>query len=509
MTVPKFITTAVGLAAASIATPIGPFIHIVSFKVGSAFNYDPQASDSDINGFLLYEGVPSTYEYVGDNTLNVVCKIPADAGPFDFGEVAIFLEGGVMFAKAAFQTLQHKYTSLGTNVLSTYTFNCLLRLDQSVAIFKVDTVNGPPPIWEVDKWSDVYPPGLSANPNIPAVLVRELDQNGNSTLIHQASPSQWTVGTNYKLIAEAVIVGATINYVDISKNDLGPFSLSSVNRLYVLEFADGYLRSVSGVTAVGAVYRFALNPELLPAVPTVGAPVRVHSNSFAPLEPVFSFSPTVAPTGTTISLTITNARAYAGATVTVTNTYNTGATNGPFTIGTIDSNGYFSNTSTTLWGSGQVWSVATVFLNGVNFKTFAYVSGDTVAPPGPPATTTVLTLTGDVSGTATLSGGTVTMQAKVGGPMLSFGPTYAPDGTTITTTITGAIEHVGETVTVVNLYHPSGILLGPTTVGVIDGSGNLTSTSITAWSDISKSATFTAFIGGRNVGTFLYTSVPP
>jgi hypothetical protein len=255
-TSPEFIVTDVGLAAASVATPVGPFVHIEAFRIGSAYGYTPLPTDTDLSGDLLYAGVPSTYRYAGDNTINVICKVPADAGPFEFGEVAIDLAGGVMFAKAAFVTPQIKYSNLSTNVLSTYTFNCLLKLSQPVAIFKVDTLMGEPPsIWEVDKWSDVYPPALSANPEIPAILVRELDARGESSLIHQASAAHWTSDTNYQLIyfgpaqvtTDSIVVSNASLKLRLPLLPIDAFNTTE-QRAFVIETSAGYLRSVSGVS---------------------------------------------------------------------------------------------------------------------------------------------------------------------------------------------------------------------------------------------------------------------
>lgn len=277
LSTPLLVITNAGLAAAQVATPVGPFIHINKFQIGSAYGYTPTANDTDINGELLFEGTPLTYKYVGDNTLDIVCRLPADAGPFGFGEVALWLESGEMFAKAAFPTEQIKYSSLGTNVLSTYTFNCLLKLAQAVAVFKVNTVCTPPDIWEVDFWSDVYPPALSANPDIPAILVRELDQFGNSSLIHQASDSQWTIGTNYHLYAKRAVVGSTINYVEVDGTTTGPEVMSLTPREVVVNFDSGYARSCSSVTAVGPRYRFNfIDP--MEVAPAVGSQVMIYTN---------------------------------------------------------------------------------------------------------------------------------------------------------------------------------------------------------------------------------------
>src|SRR5882672_2625183 len=168
---PSFVITNQGLAVASVATPTGPFIDIVGFRVGDGFGYDAMPTDTSINGNLLYQGTPTSYQNVGDNTIDIVCKIPSNAGPFNFGEVTIDLPGTVMFAKAVFPVAQTKYTSLGSNVLSTYTFHCLLKLAQSSAVFQVTTLEGSPPILEVDTWADVAPAELMANPEVEALLI--------------------------------------------------------------------------------------------------------------------------------------------------------------------------------------------------------------------------------------------------------------------------------------------------------------------------------------------------
>ena len=277
-TTPMLIITNAGLAAASVATPVGPFIHITKFQIGSAFGYTPTKDDLSINGELLFEGAPLTYKYVGENTIDIVCRLPAEAGPFEFGEVALFLDGNVMFAKAAFADAQIKYSSLGTNVLSTYTFNCLLKLDQAVAVFKIDTNCKPPDIWEVDLWSDVYPAGLSANPDIPSILVHELDANGNATLITRASDTHWSMAGNYRTVNQATVVGSTTGRVDINTTEVVNMSPSALNREYVIETADGYIRSVNNVVAAGAGLRLNIN-GVFPTAPPVGSVVTISSMS--------------------------------------------------------------------------------------------------------------------------------------------------------------------------------------------------------------------------------------
>lgn len=276
-TPPLLVVTQVGMAAASVATPTGPFVHITGFRIGSAYGYTPLDTDTNINGSLLYEGVPSAYRYVGNNTLDIILKIPPESGPYEFGEVTLDLAGPVMFAKAVFETPQLKYSNLGSNVISTYTFHALIKLAQSVAIFQIDTVLGEPPaILEVDLWSDVYPAALSANPEVPALLIKELDHLGNSTLIHQATGQKWTIGTNYELYGiPRTIVASTTTSIQFAKSDFKQNMSFASNRGFVISYGVAF-RSVASVTDAGANWQFNLNPNPLAVAPTVGDQAQLH-----------------------------------------------------------------------------------------------------------------------------------------------------------------------------------------------------------------------------------------
>jgi hypothetical protein len=293
---PLFLITDAGLAAASVAMPEGPYIHITSFEIGDGYGYDPQTTDTGLNGNLLYTGAPTSYSNIGNNTINIVCQIPPDAGPFEFGEVALFLEGGVMFAKAVFDTLQYKYSSLGTNVVSSYTLNCLLKLQQSTAVFQIDTTDGPPAVWEVFQWSDIFPPGISANPDIPLTLCRELNTNGDSSLLQNTSDENWSLNTSYwpyspigTSSVDFAVANSSTSWVEVLATSCHPQDLTAANRQFVVQTSDGFFRSVSSVAVSGANYRFSLNVSsdgtyvntpLLNA-PTVGSNLRIYRDDQA------------------------------------------------------------------------------------------------------------------------------------------------------------------------------------------------------------------------------------
>lgn len=287
-TTPQLVVTDVGLAVASQATPVGPFIHITGFRIGSAYGYNPQPTDTNINGNLLYQGVPTSYRYMGDNTLAVICEMPATVGPFEFGEVAIDLDGGVMFAKAAFATPQTKFTSLNTNVLSTYTFNCLIKLDQSVAVFQVNTLCGPPEILEVEAWTDVLPPYLGGTTSItPALIVKEQDPFGEATMIFQTSDHHWSVAGPYEPFyigpcQPSSDLSVTIKVSDVLAYDPtllpGEFATPQA-RAFVFQDNQGYMRSISGTAltvGTGEYMTLTFTAPMPYAIPT-GSDVFIYT----------------------------------------------------------------------------------------------------------------------------------------------------------------------------------------------------------------------------------------
>ncbi|WP_391857963.1 phage tail-collar fiber domain-containing protein, partial [Vibrio cidicii] len=180
----------VGLAAASVATPTGPSIQIVAFKVGDGYGYTPQRTDTGLNGNTLYTGVPTTYNFVAPDTLDILCELPPDAGYFEFGEVGLYLPGDVLFAKAVFQKPQLKYPNMTAATVNTYSLHCLLKLQQAMALIQV-TVQQNPAILNVYAWSDVIPPNQMMNPFVPALLVHENNADAEPTLMTQVSTTQW------------------------------------------------------------------------------------------------------------------------------------------------------------------------------------------------------------------------------------------------------------------------------------------------------------------------------
>jgi hypothetical protein len=217
---PLFVISDAGLAVANKATPTGPYINLKSFAIGSAYGYEVKKEHTSLTGDKLYEGNISSYSYQDNNILCMVCKLPPEAGPFDFGEVALYLDDGTMFAKAAFDNPQTKYSSLGTNLALTYSFVCMLQLTQSVAVFNVQGANSDSTeLLQIANWTNVVPPELSVDPNIPMVLVKELDNKGDSTLLIQSSNTRWTPASNYSSLGDFMVSNASATWVELTAEE--------------------------------------------------------------------------------------------------------------------------------------------------------------------------------------------------------------------------------------------------------------------------------------------------
>ncbi|QBX06677.1 tail collar protein [Burkholderia phage BcepSaruman] len=290
----SFLITDVGLAAASVAKPDGPYIEIVEFRIGDGYGYTPSASDVGLNGNTVYTGIPTSYQFVAPDTLDILCELPPEAGYFEFGEVGLYLPGGVLFAKAVFQKPQQKFPKMTSATVNTYSLHCLLKLKQALALINV-TVQQNPAVLNVYCWSDVRPVSKMVNPYIPELLVHELDSAGSSTLLQQSAGDLWTVGTtHYPYINSQPdqrsfpVVAASTTWIEVSAALMHPRDLSVAGRQILVRTADGYFRSVQSVTVNGSNYRLNLNCTNdgtynnfpLPSVPS--GHINIFQNDIAP-----------------------------------------------------------------------------------------------------------------------------------------------------------------------------------------------------------------------------------
>lgn len=134
MSVSNFIITNAGLAAASTAGSGGPLIDITQFKLGSGVNYTPLPTHTGLNGTTLFTAAIASATPYNNDTMDIVLQIPAAAGPFDFGEIGLYM-GSVLFAKCAYTSLQSKLSDAVNGVGSVWTIHALIKLADASALF--------------------------------------------------------------------------------------------------------------------------------------------------------------------------------------------------------------------------------------------------------------------------------------------------------------------------------------------------------------------------------------
>ena len=265
MASPQFVTTTAGLAAASVATPSGPYVNIVEFRVGSGFNYNPVAADSGLHGTTLYAATPRNYQVITGDTIDIVCEIPANVGPFYFGEIGLYLPGGVLFALASFPTLQQKFALATDNIPHVFRFNCLIKLAQGQAVFQVNTTNQND-LLEVPNTSYISAPDqMSTQPN--AVIVHEMvTYSGHFMLIKQSS-NRWTPVKFTSIIQSTSLSGAqsTSTIQTSTFNGLD----GTTPRRYAIQTLAGEFRLIQSISGSIATLTQSLSAPLNTAVDTI------------------------------------------------------------------------------------------------------------------------------------------------------------------------------------------------------------------------------------------------
>jgi hypothetical protein len=249
---PQFIITSAGLAVASTAGPAGPYIEITKFRVGSGVGYTPTSADTALHGSMLYEGTPKGYNYVSDNTINVVCEIPYEIGTFKFGEVGVYLANGTLFALAAFDALQDKYSISSSGIPHVVRLNCHLKLAQSPAVFQITNLTQLN-LLQVPSYQYLSPPSSMANqPN--AVIVTEISRNNTDTLFIKQNDTEWTpVGWSLIRGFNARATQSSTTRVAVSEptvtQNLLHYKSSYRNGQLLLRTQDGYVRKVIDMEA--------------------------------------------------------------------------------------------------------------------------------------------------------------------------------------------------------------------------------------------------------------------
>ena len=262
----SFVITNIGLDRAAQANEKGIALTIEKFIVGDAYDYTPSVSDTKIHGNALYESNPSSYKYVGNRTIQIMCTLPATIGPFAWGEIGLYLDSGELFALASLPKPQNKYSSLESDISSSVTFYCYLSLAYDSVQVTIDygdagNPNSTVEILDFYDWASVKKPSEVAL-GISEAIIHEESPIGNSTLLLKDSDERWSVASTYEpLFNNATPIVSTVSYIeyDINRNNLSTSLASNTKNLYIAQFPDGSFSSFSSVTLTNSNSRLRFN----------------------------------------------------------------------------------------------------------------------------------------------------------------------------------------------------------------------------------------------------------
>lgn len=254
--------------AALLDAQAGP-ITLSTFKLGSASGYIPSPSDTDIHGTLIYTGGISPYVVIDANVVKYSCYLDYDLGPFQFGELGLFTDTGVLFALAANDVLIDKKGDTGNSIrldsyLSMVQQNYQMWLDYASTSNKFAMAI----LGSVDQ----LPPPQNAVPNAYIISGRTAQQS--AFIAYTDRNGLWNFDAyQYANQAQLTIIAFDSQSVtiDISEYQTG------MNPTYIgeiaVEFSTGALygicRYVSTVVVNGSSVTFGFENALM-QTPTVG-----------------------------------------------------------------------------------------------------------------------------------------------------------------------------------------------------------------------------------------------
>jgi hypothetical protein len=220
----------------------GP-IQVSSYKLGSAFGYVPDPTDTNIHGTLVYTGAPSQYFVVNSNVVKYSVVLDYSLGPFNFGEIGLFTSTGVMFALATGDELLSKIpvTSTGGNAVRADIYLSMVNQNYEMWLEYPDSTNEFR--MAVLQSVDQLPPTSQASPNAYIVSGAILAGNAGQQSAFLAYTDQSGLW-NFDAYAfanqqEATIVAADGLSVTINNTDYSAAIAASYFGELICQFSTG------------------------------------------------------------------------------------------------------------------------------------------------------------------------------------------------------------------------------------------------------------------------------
>lgn len=236
-----FKITQVGINALTAAGHQGLKVSITTFKLGSAYGYTPALGDTSLHGGVVYTSQPAAWNMLSESSRDVVCKVPATAGPFAYGEIGLYLEDGTLFALAAFGSLQVKSSAM-SGIANALTFHCVLDVGANPAVIQV-IAGTAGVVANVGNTHFVTGPDLMpGKPN--ALIVTEPVNGSNSLFMTYSNYNQWNV-QNYLQVASGTVTALSADKKTVTSVAFSELASTTLAGDYLLQDMVGNVRVVA------------------------------------------------------------------------------------------------------------------------------------------------------------------------------------------------------------------------------------------------------------------------
>ena len=255
-----------------------PTPQLDAFKIGSAYNYVPQPTDTDIHGTTLFTGMIAPPSVLNANVVRYTVAMDTSVGDFNWGEVAFFYQGQ-LFALAVGNSLQAK-TKVGAttgNQARLDAFLTVVGTNYSMIVDQADSANQ----FQMATLStiDQLPPSNQATPN--AYIISGASATQSSFIAYTDRNGLWNFDAfQYSSGTPATITASDNQSVTIALADYVAAMTPAYFGQVALEFTSGRLYSICRYvkTAIQSGSFVTLGFQTpLAIVPQVGGKIMVYT----------------------------------------------------------------------------------------------------------------------------------------------------------------------------------------------------------------------------------------
>lgn len=244
-----FVLTTAGEAAIAASPGTPPTITL--FRLGGQYGYVPAIGDTDIRGVQVYSGTPSAPVPQSTSIVKYTITLDSSVGDFSFGEVGLYLPGGVLFALGCMNLPVNKLRRQGTQPGNDLAIDCYVStVGSNYAIFaEIGNSASNLNLGAVNS-VDTLPSAFKAHPNVFIVP----SPDGKGSLVAFSNNAAWSF-TGYEEIAdEQLAVNVTPNTISFSDPSTAPIFDGELLLQVVDGDAMGAVRIITGYTSVGHVF---------------------------------------------------------------------------------------------------------------------------------------------------------------------------------------------------------------------------------------------------------------